>query len=143
MTVQERFESKYIKDPSGCWLWQACVNNKGYGGFCLDGKWAMAHRVSWETVNGKIENSLCVLHKCDIPRCINPDHLFLGSRSDNMKDAVKKKRQNHSKQLKCKYGHTLKGNSYVRNDCAGVGRRCKICHCKRQKKYKAKRKANG
>ncbi len=146
MTVQERFEIKYVKDPSGCWLWTACTNSSGYGCFNFEGKWAMAHRVSWELVNGNIKKGMQVLHTCDVPRCVNPSHMFLGTKSDNMKDAVKKKWHNYSKRVRCNNGHILEGNSYVRSDCIVEGRRCKTCHKKNQKKYKAtykaKRKAN-
>ncbi len=143
MTVQERFESKYMKDPSGCWLWQACVNNSGYGGFNINRKWVMAHRVAWEIAYGSIPKGVHVCHHCDTTNCVNPDHLFLGSRFDNMQDAVKKKRQNYSKRTKCKNGHTLKGNSYVRKDCVVFGRRCKTCAKLSKVRYRANRRASG
>jgi hypothetical protein len=57
------------------------------------------HRASWEIANGQISNDLCVLHKCDVPNCINPDHLFLGTRADNSKDMVSKERQKRGTQL--------------------------------------------
>jgi len=78
---------------SGCWLWAgsfpACNR---YGRFPRDGKWRAAHRVAWELLRGAIPDGLCVLHKCDVTACVNPDHLFLGTHTDNMRDMVSKRR---------------------------------------------------
>lgn len=84
-----------------CWEWQGCVRNpkKPYGhigvGSRLDGtrKSVYAHRLSYEIHIGPIENNLLVCHKCDNPRCINPDHLFLGTHQDNVDDCIKKGRK--------------------------------------------------
>lgn len=82
-----------------CWLWIACVflpakpaAQHGYGAFSVDGKPRGAHRVSWELAFGPIPENLQVLHKCDVRRCVNPAHLFLGTHADNMRDMVKKGR---------------------------------------------------
>jgi hypothetical protein len=99
MTVQERFESKYIPEPnSGCWLWMASCRPNGYGQFAKDArkrpgrKIDYAHRVSWELFCGEIPEGVCVLHKCDMPNCVNPEHLFLGTDSDNVQDCIRKGR---------------------------------------------------
>jgi len=85
-----RFESNYIPEPnSGCWLWLASVDKDGYGQF-LYGK--RAHRYSYEYYNGVIPAGVCVLHKCDNPSCVNPEHLFLGTNRDNINDMVNKGR---------------------------------------------------
>lgn len=87
-TLEQRFHEKYEVCPeSGCWLWTASVRNGGYGQLNVDGKIVGAHRVSYELHNGLIpENDsyhgMCVLHKCDTPRCVNPEHLFLGTHQD-------------------------------------------------------------
>jgi hypothetical protein len=87
-TLQERFFEK-IRKTSTCWLWQGSLNKKGYGqlnrGRRGEGV-VLAHRASWEIHNGAIPDGLCVLHKCDNPQCVNPDHLFLGTIVDNDKD---------------------------------------------------------
>lgn len=88
----ERFFSK-VNKTERCWEWTAALRN-GYGAFKINKKIYSAHRVSWELANGKIPANLFVCHKCDNPKCVNPDHLFLGTRSDNMKDAFKKGRLN-------------------------------------------------
>jgi len=90
---KQRFLSNYIPEPnSGCWLWSSYCGSTGYGRFSSNNKMFWSHRVSWEIHKGKIPKGLCVLHKCDIPSCINPDHLFLGTQAENVKDCVKKGR---------------------------------------------------
>jgi hypothetical protein len=95
-SLQERFDSKYQPEPNtGCWLWVGGLNEGGYGIIGLGSRSegvARAHRVSWVLHRGPLNSCDCVLHKCDQPRCVNPDHLFVGSQSDNMKDCVQKKR---------------------------------------------------
>ena len=95
-TLLERFNSKYTIAPNGCWLWNANKNNKGYGMFRVTTKaWenkTLAHRVSYELANGKIPEGKHICHTCDTPSCVNPEHLFIGSRSDNMIDCIRKNR---------------------------------------------------
>jgi hypothetical protein len=76
----------------GCWHWIGCLNPKGYGVIFIEGRPRLAHRFSWERANGPIAPGLCVLHHCDNRRCVRPDHLFLGTRGDNIKDCVAKGR---------------------------------------------------
>lgn len=71
-----------------CFEYQGFRNTQGYGRLNR----TYTHRLSWEMVNGPIPEGLCVLHKCDNPPCVNPDHLFLGTRADNMKDMWSKGR---------------------------------------------------
>jgi HNH endonuclease len=95
MTLQERFDAKYIPEPnSGCWLWTAGLISNGYGQFCYPGhhRGGYAHRASWEIHHGEIPEGAHVLHRCDNPCCVNPDHLFLGSHDDNMADMKSKGR---------------------------------------------------
>jgi len=82
----ERFEKHIFYSPCGCWYWTGNQRKKtGYGGFRFNGKMMLSHRVSWLLFKGEIgENH--VLHKCDNPSCVNPDHLFLGTHVDNMND---------------------------------------------------------
>ncbi len=92
--AQSRFDKKWMPvSESGCWLWLAATYEKGYGAFALDGKKTIqAHRASWEIYRGEIPKGMCVLHKCDTPMCVNPDHLFLGDHQDNMDDMRRKGR---------------------------------------------------
>jgi hypothetical protein len=94
MTLQERLMSKINFDSeSKCWNWTAAKDKDGYGQIRIDGKSERAHRVSYELFYGTDPAHLCVLHNCDNPACINPDHLFLGTHSDNMADRGAKGRQ--------------------------------------------------
>jgi hypothetical protein len=78
---------------TGCWLWTITRNRKGYGLVTAGGKTRHAHRVAYELAVGPIPSDMCVLHKCDMPSCINPAHLFLGTNADNMADRDRKHRQ--------------------------------------------------
>ena len=81
-----------VKKTDNCWFWIGGKGKNGYGSF-WDKKTKSAHRFSWELHNGLITNDLCVLHTCDNPLCVNPNHLFLGTRLDNMRDRDTKQRQ--------------------------------------------------
>ena len=105
VSMYERFMEKVDK-TSTCWNWTANTNNKGYGMFSINkaiGK-KLAHRISFELHGGEIPNGACVLHRCDNPACVNPDHLFLGTHRDNMRDKELKGRANH----KGRHGNAIK-----------------------------------
>ncbi len=89
-----RFWDKVEKTDS-CWFWTASVDEGGYGLFHLDGKLQKAHRVSWEMANGAIPGGMQVCHHCDVPGCVRPDHLFVGTQVVNLEDAVAKGRRPH------------------------------------------------
>jgi len=94
-TLAQRFWGYVAKrDDESCWEWQSGRSPRGYGNFHVErGKASVrAHRFSWELCNGKIPDGLCVLHRCDNPPCVNPGHLFLGTRDDNVKDMMSKGR---------------------------------------------------
>jgi DNA-binding CsgD family transcriptional regulator len=82
----------------GCWLWTAGKFKHGYGQFWIGGKVRMAHRLSWEIENGPVPSgdhhgTMCVCHRCDVPSCVNPAHLVLGTQLDNVADRNAKRRQ--------------------------------------------------
>lgn len=81
-------------EESGCLEWTGAVNNKGYGQIWINGTLWLCHRYSYQIAKGEIKGAV-VCHKCDNPRCVNPDHLFLGTQLDNMRDMHKKGRSNH------------------------------------------------
>ena len=87
----------YVEKNDSCWIWKGALSKQGYGKLSFRGnKSAIASRVSYELCNGTIENSMLVCHSCDIPSCVNPKHLWLGTNQDNMTDMIEKGRQ-HSK----------------------------------------------
>lgn len=93
--VREPIEIRFWQsvDKTGdCWLWTAAHLPAGYGMTFVRGKNQLAHRVAWELTNGVITEGAWVLHRCDNPACVNPDHLYLGNRSRNMKDAHERSR---------------------------------------------------
>jgi hypothetical protein len=77
---------------SGCWIWIGHDNPGGYGAVRVGRKMLKAHRVAWMVHRGPIPKGMCVLHKCDVRPCINPDHLFLGTYADNSRDMIAKGR---------------------------------------------------
>ena len=95
--IKDRFWPKVDKrGPDECWEWTACYNEYGYGMIAKGGKdggMERAHLVSWEIHNGPIPDGLCVLHHCDNPHCVNPRHLFLGTKKDNVHDMSEKGRR--------------------------------------------------
>lgn len=107
-SVNERFFKRFERDPkTGCWNWTGSRNANGYGyigGEFANGKryvpvgsFILAHRASWIIHNGEIPegtgaHGTVVMHKCDNPACVNPDHLMLGEQADNVRDMDNKKR---------------------------------------------------
>ena len=146
---------KWVDKSGNCWMWTAGYNKKtGYGSFSLNGKNIGAHRAAWELTYGKIPDGMDVLHRCDIRRCVRPDHFFLGTQADNNKDRDAKGRsrwhlpefQTHLRRPKefCKRGHALAENS--RDNGLQNGKKircCEICRLARAKKRYLERKAKG
>lgn len=98
-TAIERFMSKVNKTES-CWLWTASLRAKddpkqAYGSFNNGKKIDKAHRFSYQQFVGPIPDGMMVLHRCDVPMCVNPGHLFLGTNTDNMRDMRDKGRHRY------------------------------------------------
>lgn len=82
-----------VEKGDGCWLYTARLDKRGYGRFGTKGKYTYAHRVAWMFTNGEIPEDMEVCHTCDVRRCCNPAHLFLGTHHENMLDCKAKNRQ--------------------------------------------------
>src|SRR3989304_10121873 len=110
---------------SGCWEWVGCLHQSGYGDFRFRGLRIRAHRLSWELEHGRKPKD-CILHRCDNRKCVNPEHLFEGSRLDNSKDAVAKGRHSSQVRTHCPHGHLYSlENTYIHKNGS---RRCKTCN---------------
>lgn len=97
-TIQNRFFKKVSKQDNGCWIWTGSKNKMGYGCFknrCITKQ--LAHQVSFILFKGDIPPKCFVLHACDIPACVNPDHLWIGEPKDNTKDMQIKRRDGNRK----------------------------------------------
>lgn len=93
MTSEERFWRK-VKKTDGCWFWMGGRNDDGYGIAIMNGHVCGAHRKAWAITRGPIPEGMQVLHHCDTPSCVRPDHLWLGTQKDNMQDMRRKGRSN-------------------------------------------------
>ena len=92
---EKRFWNKVIKDDvTDCWNWQANKVN-GYGRIKYREKMTLAHRLSWRMARGNIPDNMNILHSCDNPSCVNPDHLYIGTHTDNMQDMISRNRRSY------------------------------------------------
>ncbi len=127
-----RFDEKFTVDPgTGCWLWTAFTNPKGYSRFLLHGKSELAHRVSYERHIGLIPEGLELDHLCRVPGCVNPDHLEAVTHKENVRrgNSVKVKRA----KTHCPKGHLYDAeNTYI--DEKGH-RSCIICRRTRSREW--------
>lgn len=92
--IRDAFDDAYVPEPnSGCWVWTRSLDTEGYGQLNVGArKLKLAHRFSYERMNGPLQPGENVLHRCDVRCCVNPDHLFIGTKKDNAVDMARKGR---------------------------------------------------
>lgn len=142
---------EYIKDhvemipECGCWIWMPSLQTQGYGRIAFnqknDKRKMLAHRTSYQIFKGNIPAGANVLHRCDMPSCVNPDHLFTGTQKDNMQDMIKKGRKfSVYKDIKfCKHGHEFtNANTYFYKE----RRQCKACKQERSRESRLVQKVS-
>lgn len=140
-TKESLFKRARVK-KSGCWHFIGSLSKTGYGVVGLNGKVIGAHRAAWILTNGEVPDGLFVCHKCDNRRCINPDHLFLGTAKDNTQDMISKgrrvgrNRETAGNYTVCKRGHTMTPETTRTNKLGH--RSCKQCEMARYHEKKAK-----
>lgn len=119
---------KRVNKTETCWEWTG-TTSRGYGQMITNGRTLPTHRLSFCLDVGPIPKGLHVCHHCDNKRCIRPDHLFLGTPSDNMRDAVKKNIFTTRSTIHCKKGHFFSPeNTYRYKDASGKQHRsCRVC----------------
>jgi hypothetical protein len=139
-SLRARFEASIDRNGvGGCWLWTRPASGRRYVSLGFEGRLVLAHRVSWFLHHGEWPAAtMVVCHHCDVTLCVNPDHLFIGTQRDNMRDARSKGRWDPTKKhgkargitalnkakTHCKRGHPLSGPNLK---LTSYGRACRAC----------------
>lgn len=120
--LREKIQANISGADDDCWLWGMSRDMKGYGVLWVNGNIQRTHRLAYTVFVGPIPDGMFVCHKCDVPACCNPSHLFLGTQLDNMRDAKKKGRMKGGGTQAS--GYARKGTKNVRTEkaCAGCGK---------------------
>jgi hypothetical protein len=143
-TDTERFFEKVEQPANGsaCWVWTAARCSSGYGNFHFGGRVVQAHRVALALFRGVDAGGQCVCHRCDNPRCVNPDHLFVGTHQDNADDKMRKGRHTWANKSHCTRGHPLSGDNLriARHSGARVCKECSRIHGRRHDAVRRPRK---
>jgi hypothetical protein len=128
--MKARILERTVKTDAGCWEWPGWVNRQGYSVLSYRSTNVRGHRLAYMLWKGPIVDGMFVCHHCDNRRCINPEHLFIGTRSDNTQDCLSKGRHSQAAKTHCKRGHPLSGDNLIVNPKTGH-RKCRICETTR------------
>lgn len=139
---------RHINKTETCWIWNTVKDKNEYGHFRINGVKMRAHRFSWSFHHKKpFPEGMLACHTCDTPACVNPLHIYPGSMSNNISEAIAKGRHKVPKGtmhliLKAKT-HCLRGHEYTPENTKkqGSGRSCLECNKSHQRKYRLKRQA--
>lgn len=132
LTSMERILARIEVRESGCWEWQGARSASGYGWIKLSNprRYVVVHRLAWSEVHGPIPDGLMILHSCDNPPCVNPDHLSLGTHADNMLDRQVRGRHANARKTECPHGHPYDEENTIRNKKGH--RTCRACTTSRR-----------
>lgn len=133
--LYNRLTAKTSVSESGCWVWTGVLHTStkypaGHHGMTMyKGKSISTHRAMWIAVHGSIPEGKHVCHTCDVPACINPEHLWIGTHRENMADMNRKGRNPMASKTHCKRGHPFSPeNTYLQRSGATIrGRGCRAC----------------
>lgn len=125
-------------DGDCCWLWQGRTNERGYGLLSVGGRDRFAHRISYALHRGAVPEGALVLHSCDTPACVRPDHLCAGDAAENVRDMVSRgrHRNQHKGKSACVHGHPYTPENTFRRRRTGW-RECRICMRRQRSRARA------